>query len=70
MERLIGRLGVFYAKEKMPYKDSTAKLHPPILEPEVRVKSFDEVEGKVPSASAVTEASRCLRCYRIAMAAV
>ncbi|MBF0524498.1 MAG: FAD-dependent oxidoreductase [Deltaproteobacteria bacterium] len=70
MEKLIAQLGVFYFKEKMPYADSTKKLHPPVMEPEERIKSFDEVEGKVNSASATQEASRCLRCYRIAMAAV
>jgi formate dehydrogenase beta subunit len=70
MEKLIARLGVFYAKEQMPYKDSSSKLHPPVMKPEVRVESFDEIEGKVQSASAAKEAARCLRCYRIAMAAV
>jgi len=54
----------------MPYKDSTQKLHPPIMAPEERIKSFAEAEGKVTAASARKEASRCLRCYRIAMAAV
>ncbi len=70
MERLISKLGVFNSKEKMPYKDSKTKLHPPMMEPEIRIKSFDEAEGKINAASATKEASRCLRCYRIAMAAV
>lgn len=70
MELLISRLGVFYPKEKMPYSDTTRKLHPPVLEPEIRIKSFAEVEGQVSPAMAVKEAARCLRCYRIAMAAV
>jgi formate dehydrogenase beta subunit len=70
LEKLIAQLGVFYYKEKMPYADSTAKLHPPVLAPEVRVKNFDEVEGKASPALAVKEAARCLRCYRIAMAAI
>ncbi len=70
MERLITQLGVFNSKEKPAYKDCAAKLHPPVVEPEMRIKSFVEVEGKISRASAAKEASRCLRCYRIAMAAV
>ncbi|MDR3631976.1 MAG: FAD-dependent oxidoreductase [Desulfocapsaceae bacterium] len=70
LERLIGQLGVFFPREKMPYSDSCAKLHPPVLEPDLRIKSFDEVEGGVAPSAAIKEASRCLRCYRIAMAAV
>jgi formate dehydrogenase beta subunit len=70
MEKLIAQLGVFFYKEKMPYADTTRKLHPPVLAPEVRVRSFDEVEGKASPARGVKEAARCLRCYRIAMAAV
>ena len=70
LDRLISQLGVFFPREKMPYEDVTCKLHPPVLEPEVRIKSFEEVEGKALPAKAVKEADRCLRCYRIAMAAV
>ena len=70
MERLIAQLGVFNAKEKMPYQDCATKLHPPMMEPAERIKSFAEAEGKINAASAAKEASRCLRCYRIAMAAV
>ena len=70
LEKLIGQMGVFNAREIMPYKDFGIKLHPPVMEPEERVKSFIEAEGKVTASSARKEASRCLRCYRIAMAAV
>ncbi len=70
LEKLVGQMGVFCSKEKMPYKDSEKKLHPPVIEPEERIKSFVEAEGKVNAASARKEAARCLRCYRIAMAAI
>ncbi|ADK83860.1 FAD-dependent pyridine nucleotide-disulfide oxidoreductase [Desulfarculus baarsii DSM 2075] len=70
MERLIARLGVFYPREKMPYADATKKLRPPVMAPEVRIRGFDEVEGGVSPAQAAEEAARCLRCYRIAMAAL
>lgn len=69
-ERLIAQLGVFYYKEKMPYAGNTRKLHAPVPAAEVRTRSFEEVEGKVSPACAVKEAARCLRCYRIAMAAI
>lgn len=70
IEKLIGQLGIFFYKEKMPYEDTTRKMHPPVLSPEERIKSFAEVEGGVKPAQAVKEAARCLRCFRIAMAAV
>ena len=70
LERLISKLGVFYADEKMPYQDSLHKLHPPVLEPEVRLRSFDEMELKITAPEAIEEASRCLRCFRIGMAAI
>jgi formate dehydrogenase beta subunit len=70
MEKLISKLGIFYFKEKMPYQDSLRKMHPPVMSPEERIKSFAEVETGVKPAQAVKEAARCLRCFRIALAAV
>jgi formate dehydrogenase beta subunit len=70
MEKLIGELGIFYFKEKMPYQGTLRKMRPPVLPPEERIKNFAEVEGGVKPAVAVKEAARCLRCFRIALAAV
>ena len=37
----------------------------PELEPEERIKSFDEVDQVISKETAYEEASRCLRCYRL-----
>ncbi|MCL5025442.1 MAG: FAD-dependent oxidoreductase [Chloroflexi bacterium] len=42
----------------------------PVLPVEERVKSFAEVELGFPPETAVREAERCLRCYRLALVAV
>jgi len=70
MDRLIACLGVFDGKESMPFCGQTKKLHPPVLAPEIRVKSFDEVEAGVNQAQATAESERCLRCFRIALACI
>lgn len=70
LEKLIAKLGIFYFKEKMPFQDTTMKLHRSVLPPEERIKNFEEVEAGVKPAQAVKEAARCLRCFRIALAAV
>lgn len=70
MDRLIGRLGVFEKNERMPFAGQTVKLHPSVMAPEIRVKSFDEVESGVARAQARAESERCLRCYRIALACI
>lgn len=44
---------------------ATKRFHQAELEPEARVKGFDEVEGDIPQMDAYREAERCLRCYRI-----
>ena len=37
----------------------------PELEPEERIRSFDEVDQVISKQVAYDEAGRCLRCYRI-----
>jgi formate dehydrogenase beta subunit len=58
------------AQAPLPFTGSTEKLRPLVVPPEVRIQCFDEVEGPVSMADARREAERCLRCYRIAVAAV
>jgi formate dehydrogenase (NADP+) beta subunit len=70
IEKTISQLGVFNWKEPGPFAAQTRKLELKTLEPEVRIKSFDEVEFGPSPAEALREANRCLRCYRIAMVAV
>jgi formate dehydrogenase beta subunit len=56
--------------EPIPFTGSTQTLRALVVPPEVRIRCFDEVEGPVSAAEARHEAERCLRCYRIAVAAV
>ncbi len=46
-----------------------ARLHAVQLDPDNRVTNFEEVDGVYTPSEALREASRCLRCYRIALAA-
>ncbi|WP_027369636.1 FAD-dependent oxidoreductase [Desulfovermiculus halophilus] len=70
LENYISELGVFYPFEKMPYKGMDKRARQPALDPEKRIEHFGEVEGGFDQGQALREASRCLRCYRIGMAAV
>ncbi len=62
--------GVFDPDESFPHPGATEREEPAVLHPEVRIQSFDEVEGAFTAAQARAEANRCLRCYRILMSAV
>ena len=60
----------FDYKEKMPFKGQTKRARQKAIEPEIRIQNFDEVEAGLSPAEALREASRCLRCYRLGLAAV
>ncbi len=62
--------GVFDPDETFAYPGQTDRAEPFVMDPEVRINSFDEVEGGLSAAQARAEANRCLRCYRVLMAAV
>ena len=70
MENYIQQLSVFYPFEKMPFKGNKKRARQPACDPEERITHFDEVEGGFDEGQALLEASRCLRCYRIGLAAV
>ena len=70
LEKTIENLGVYDSQEKMLFAGQTQRMSLRALEPELRIKNFDEVEDGVTSAEAIREADRCLRCYRIGLAAV
>ncbi|MCF8033213.1 MAG: FAD-dependent oxidoreductase [Desulfarculaceae bacterium] len=70
LESLVQALGVYDPEEAFAYPGLTEKAEPPTLDPEVRVQSFAEVEGGATPPQARVEASRCLRCYRLAVAAL
>jgi formate dehydrogenase beta subunit len=58
------------AVEPLPFLGNGQTLRALVVPPEARIRCFDEVEGPVSAAEARHEAERCLRCYRIAVAAV
>lgn len=70
MGGLIQDLGVFDPEERMPISGGRTRVHPKILDPETRTATFDEVEAGYDASQALIEASRCLRCYRIGLAAL
>jgi formate dehydrogenase beta subunit len=63
-------MDLFDPDESFDYPGLTQRQEPDVLDPDVRINNFDEVEKGFNEAQAIKEASRCLRCYRIAMAAV
>ena len=70
MEKIISDLGVYDKEETMPFRGQTRRAHQAALDPTVRTKGFEEVESGFSRSDAFKEASRCLRCYRIGLAAV
>ena len=70
MEKIIGDLGVYDKEETMPFAGQTQRPRQAALDPSVRTKDFKEVESGFSLSDAFKEASRCLRCYRIGLAAV
>ena len=70
MEKAISDLGVYDSDEIMPFPGHTQRARQAALDPSVRIKSFEEVESGLSRADALKEAARCLRCYRIGLAAI
>ena len=70
MEKLISRMQVYYPDEKLPSTGYEKRRRPKALDPAERIRNFEEVESGLNAIEAVKEASRCLRCYRIALAAI
>jgi formate dehydrogenase (NADP+) beta subunit len=69
-QSLFSGLGVYNKKERLGAIGGTKKAHLPMLDPEERKRSFDEVEAGYKVNEATAEAERCLRCYRIGMIAL
>ena len=70
LEKMIEQAGVYLSGEKMPFKGLTERAGLEALAPEERIKSMAEVEEGFDLARAHAEANRCLRCYRIGLAAL
>ena len=67
---LFSELGVYNKKEQLGAIGGLKREELPMLEPEARKRSFDEVEAGYKVNEATGEAERCLRCYRIGMIAL
>ncbi len=66
---LFSTIKVYDKNEKPGVPGGRQKIHLRMLPPESRKLSFDEVEEGLKTNEALTEAARCLRCYRIGMIA-
>ncbi|MBM4312574.1 MAG: FAD-dependent oxidoreductase, partial [Deltaproteobacteria bacterium] len=67
---LFSNIRVYNKKEALGIIGGTKKAHLPMLDPEARKRTFDEVESGYRINEAAGEAERCLRCYRIGMIAL
>jgi formate dehydrogenase beta subunit len=72
IEDILVYLGVYDKNEQVPWLDSAAREHQKEIHGKQRAsyKNYNEVELGYTEEQAVREAERCLRCYRVAMAAV
>ncbi len=68
--RFFGQLKVYNKDENVGFLGDHPRMLLRPMAPEVRKWTFDEVEEGFRTDEAITEASRCLRCYRIGMIAV
>ncbi len=68
--KFFGDVKVYDKNENVGFLGDRARLLLRPMAPEVRKWTFDEVEEGFRTDEAITEASRCLRCYRIGMIAV
>ena len=69
LERLLDPGIVYDPEEEFPFPGGSLREEPAVLAPEERITGFEEVEGGFTSVQARREAARCLRCYRLAVAA-
>ena len=72
MEDILNYMGVYDKNESVSWLDSAARAHQAEVHGKERAsyKNYCEVELGFTNSQAVREAERCLRCYRVAMAAV
>lgn len=69
METLVASGKLFKNEEPFPFPGISSRMEPDVIDPEVRVQDFQEVEKGFNAVQARAEAARCLRCYRILMVA-
>ena len=69
-DKFFEEVKVFDPMEKIGFLGGRKRLHLEMLPPEERKQTFMEVEKGYNSIEAMSEADRCLRCYRVGMVAV
>ncbi len=70
MRKIIDALGPVEDSEQCAGVGGLDRAKMPALSPEHRVGNFDEIELGFSEQTAVAEAERCMRCYRLIMTAV
>lgn len=70
MEDVLNNFGVFDKAEETGLFGGLHREHQPKVDGAARAKNYEEIELAMPESQAVTEAERCLRCYRVGMVAV
>lgn len=70
LETLVSSGKVFKEDEPFVFPGISTRMEPEIMDPDVRVNDFEEVEKGFTAVQARAEAARCLRCYRILLMAV
>ena len=70
MEDLVNQFGVFDKDETVSILGGLHREHQPKIDGPERAKNYEEIELDMPESQAVSEANRCLRCYRVGMVAV
>ena len=70
MEKLFSQIGVFDPEERIGIPPGWPREESEILPPEVRKRTFEEVDKGYRTDAAIREATRCLRCYRIGLVAL
>jgi len=69
-KNLFAKVEVYNKKEQLGVIGGLKRAHLSMLEPEERKHTFQEVEQGLKISTAISEAERCLRCYRIGMIAL
>lgn len=70
LEKFINKFEDYSREEKVSALGGLKRTEMPQLPIETRIHNFEEVETGFAASSAIQEASRCLRCYRIALLAL
>ena len=69
-DKLFDKVRVYDKEENIGIPGGQKRKHLDMLPPDTRKFIFDEVEKGYTVTEAMTEAARCLRCYRVATVAI